>query len=126
MHARTIITRTLRVPRSPAPAGDSAAVARQMDAVLAGSARWWSPAAEPSRRRNSRPGRSGSPRSPSAKDAPWRDSAWAKLGRTNRAESVIDSLTEQDRIEALAAVVRSSLPCAPLRSGGRSPQSCKV
>ncbi|MET9265289.1 hypothetical protein [Amycolatopsis sp. NPDC004079] len=37
MHARTIITRTLRVPRSPAAAGDGAAVARQMDAVLAGA-----------------------------------------------------------------------------------------
>ncbi len=37
MHTRTIITRTLRVPRSPAPAGDGAAVARQMDAVLAGA-----------------------------------------------------------------------------------------
>jgi hypothetical protein len=36
MLATTIIKRTLRVPRSTAPAGDGAAVARQMDAVLAG------------------------------------------------------------------------------------------
>ncbi|MFK0244567.1 hypothetical protein ACIQUM_07700 [Amycolatopsis azurea] len=35
MNARTIIKRTLRVPRSPSAAGDGAAVARQMDAVLA-------------------------------------------------------------------------------------------
>jgi hypothetical protein len=33
---KVIIKRTLRVPRSAAPAGDGAAVARQMDAVLAG------------------------------------------------------------------------------------------
>ena len=37
MLATTIIKRTLRVPRSTAPAGDGAAVARQMDAVLAGA-----------------------------------------------------------------------------------------
>ncbi|MEU4519989.1 hypothetical protein AB0F52_14990 [Amycolatopsis sp. NPDC024027] len=37
MHTRTITTRTLRIPRSPAAAGDGAAVARQMDAVLAGA-----------------------------------------------------------------------------------------
>lgn len=33
---QVIIQRTLRVPRSPGPAGDGAAVARQMDAVLTG------------------------------------------------------------------------------------------
>ncbi|GAA4550898.1 TerD family protein [Amycolatopsis samaneae] len=36
MHARTIIQKTLRVPRGTAASGDGAAVARQMDAVLAG------------------------------------------------------------------------------------------
>lgn len=36
MHEQMIIQRTLRVPRSAGPAGDGAAVARQMDAVLAG------------------------------------------------------------------------------------------
>jgi len=36
MQAQTIIQKMLRVPRSAAPAGDGAAVARQMDAVLAG------------------------------------------------------------------------------------------
>lgn len=36
MLEKVIIQRTLRVPRSAGPAGDGAAVARQMDAVLAG------------------------------------------------------------------------------------------
>ncbi|GAA0898658.1 hypothetical protein [Pseudonocardia zijingensis] len=33
---RTIVRKTLRVPGSTAPGGDGAAVARQLDAVLAG------------------------------------------------------------------------------------------
>ncbi|UJW28852.1 hypothetical protein L3Q67_26820 [Saccharothrix sp. AJ9571] len=38
MHLRKIIiTKTLRVPRSPAAAGEGATVARQMDAALAGA-----------------------------------------------------------------------------------------
>ncbi|EWC61982.1 hypothetical protein UO65_2693 [Actinokineospora spheciospongiae] len=36
MRIHTIIRRTLRVPRAHAPAGDGAAVARQLDSVLAG------------------------------------------------------------------------------------------